>query len=132
MMHKKTLLAVWAGMFVLCAALGFVPEPEGALGAALTALSLLFFVPPLLLLRGGDAHTRLLVRWLSLASLAVSCLLLALSIRLSFAPEWVGQFLHVLLTILATPMICSGRWAMSLFGWACVLMLSLRKPANAP
>ena len=30
-MNKKLLYVLWSGLFILCAALGFLPEPEGAL-----------------------------------------------------------------------------------------------------
>ena len=38
-----------------------------------------------------------------------------------------GLVLHYVLTIVSSPMICSGHWAMSLFLWACLLMVSLSK-----
>ena len=29
-MKKKSLFALWGGLFLLCAGLGFIPEPAGA------------------------------------------------------------------------------------------------------
>ena len=37
-MSRKSLFILWAVLFGLCAALGFLPEPEGPLGTALTVL----------------------------------------------------------------------------------------------
>ena len=47
-MSKKLLCIFWAGLFILCAGLGFIPEPEGTVRILLTVLSLLFFLPPAL------------------------------------------------------------------------------------
>ena len=49
-MNQKILSALWGGLFIVCAGLGFIPEPEGSLQILLTVLSLLFFLPPALLL----------------------------------------------------------------------------------
>ena len=49
-MNKKLLYMLWAGLFVLCAGLGFIPEPEGPFKIALSIISLVFFVPPAWLL----------------------------------------------------------------------------------
>ena len=48
-MKKSFLLALWGGMFILCAGLGFVPDPTGAWRVLLTLLAVAFFVPPALL-----------------------------------------------------------------------------------
>ena len=45
-MKKSHLFALWGVLFVLCAALGFLPESSGWM----TAVSVLFFLPPALLL----------------------------------------------------------------------------------
>ena len=129
-MIKKWLYALWAGLFILCAALGFIPEPEGALALSLTAASLLFFFPPACLLyRAGkkqDPDTARLIRNLSALSLGLTLVLLILNFFIAFSSETVGQILHYVLTIVSSPMICSGHWAMSLFFWSCLLMASLR------
>ena len=44
-MNKKLVFALWGGLFILCAACGFIPEPAGIPALALTTLSLLFFFP---------------------------------------------------------------------------------------
>ena len=49
-MKKSTLYLLWAGLFIICAGLGFIPEPVGFPRFLLTALSIGFFVPPALLL----------------------------------------------------------------------------------
>ena len=126
-MKKSTLFTLWAVLFVLCAALGFVPAPEGALRAVLTAVSLLFFLPPALLLKNAGRETAALIRNLSFGSLLLTSLLLMANFLGAFGPEWLGDLLHGLLTVISSPMVCSGYWALSLFLWACLLMVSRKK-----
>ena len=127
-MKKNGLLLLWGGLFVLCAGLGFLPEPEGAAAALLTVLSVLFFVPPALLLyqadKDADTHTIVLIRNLSMLSLILTAVVLILNFLSATGGEFVGNVLHYLLVIVSAPMICSGYWALSLFLWACLLTVS--------
>lgn len=126
-MKTKTLYALWAASFILCAGLGFIPEPEGAAQALLTVLSLLFFLPPFLLLRVGNKDTAALVRNLSLLSLGMTAVLLVLNFLCAFRSEFLGELLHVVLTVVSAPMIASGCWVVSLFLWACLWLVSRKK-----
>lgn len=127
-MSKKLLCIFWAGLFILCAACGFIPEPAGIPGLALTTLSLLFFLPPACLLyRAGkdqDTDTVKLVRNLSALSLILTLVLLVCNFLSVIAGERMGLFLYYMLVIVSSPMICSGYWALSLFLWACLLVYS--------
>ncbi len=129
-MNQKPLYVLWGGLFILCAGLGFIPEPEGILRLLLTLLSLAFFVPGGLLLyraaQAGDRQGAKLIRNLSALSLGFTVVLLVLSFLTAFASDWVGSFLHAMLVIVSAPMICSGYWALSLFLWACLLTGSLK------
>ena len=131
-MTQKTLYSLWGVLFIICAGLGFIPEPQGAVAAVFTCLSVLFFLPPALLLwRAGqnrDRATQKLIRNLSLASLVLTLSLLVLNVVSAMGPEFLGNVLHGLLIILSCPMVCSGYWALSLFLWACLLMASLLNP----
>jgi hypothetical protein len=117
-------------LFIICAALGFIPVPSGVVQAVFTILSVLFFLPPVVLLyRAGKAGNRsaaLLIRNLSLASLGLTLLVLILSVVSAVQSEFLGNFLHGILVIISTPMICSGYWVLSLFLWACLLVYSLQ------
>ena len=129
---KKPLLAVlWAGLFIVCAGLGFIPEPEGTLRILLTGLSLLFFLPPALLLYDAcgkqDRATVQLIRNLAALSLGLTVVLLILNFLTVFSSEALGQIMHYVLIIVSCPMICSGHWAMSLFLWSCLLTASIRQ-----
>ena len=130
-MNKKFLYALWGSLFILCACCGFIQEPEGKLQLLLTTVSMLFFIPPALLLwdagKQRDLHTLKLVRNLSALSLGLTLVLLIVNFLMAMSSEFWGQVLHYILVIISSPMICSGHWAMSLFLWACLLIVSLQQ-----
>ncbi len=125
-MNQKVLFALWGVLYVLCAALGFIPEPEGALRVLLMLIALCFFVPPLLLSRCGDRTAVKLVRNLAALWLIFAAALLVANILSVGASVWAGNVLYCLLVIVASPMICSQYWVAVLFGWAYVLFDSIR------
>jgi len=126
-MKVKILYAFWAALFILCAGLGFIPEPAENLQILLTLVSLLFFLPPAILLYRADPMTAKLIRNLSALSLGTTLVLLVLNFLTVFSSEKTGQVLNHVLTIVSSPMVCSGHWALSLFLWACLLMASLKR-----
>ena len=125
-MNKKTLFALWGVLFILCAGLGFIPEPQGFLKGLMTALAVLFFLPPVWLLHRDDRETVLLIRNLSALSLGVTLVTLILNFVLAVSSETLGNILHYILVVVSAPMVASGYWVLSLFLWACVLMVSLK------
>ena len=130
-MNKKLLYAFWVGLFILCACCGFIQEPEGTAQLLLTTVSILFFLPPALLLwdagKQKDLHTLKLIRNLSALSLGMTLVLLVLNFLTAMQSEFLGQVLHYILVIVSSPMICSGHWALSLFLWACLLTASFKQ-----
>ena len=126
-MNKKVLFVLWGVLFLLCAGLGFLPEPEGFGKGLLTGVSVLFFLPPALLLYRTDAPTAQLIRNLSALSLGITMVTLILNFVLAVSSETLGNILHAVLTVVSAPMICSGYWVLSLFLWSCLLMVSLKK-----
>ena len=129
-MKSQFLYALWGALFILCAGLGVIPEPAGVLRVLLTGLSILFFLPPAVLVWKGwrekDRMALSLVRNLSIASLSLSVLLIIANFLTVFRSELLGDILHGVLVVVSSPMICSGHWAMSLFFWACLLISSAR------
>ena len=125
-MKKSTLFALWGGMFVLCAGLGFVPEPAGLVKWLLVMVSVGFFVPGWLLLRQAakdrDAHTIQLIRNLAAASLIATVVLLMLNFLTALASETLGTVLYYLLVIVSSPMVCAQYWVLSLFFWAYLMI----------
>ena len=128
-MKNKILYLIWGGLFILCALLGFIPEPEGFLSVVLLITALLFFVPGGLLLynayRNKDLSTMAVIRTLSLVSLITTLIFLVLNFLSVEAGEAAGDLLYGFLIIFSTPMVCSQNWLVSLFLWACLLMASI-------
>lgn len=128
-MKQHYLFALWGGLFALCAALGFIPEPAGALKVMMTLLSIAFFIPGALLLRlstqTGNRGIALLIRSLSIASLALTLVLIIANFLSALGSALLGNILYNILIIVSSPMVCSGYWALSLFLWACLMIASM-------
>ena len=125
MMEKRTLWIVWYVLFLICALLGFLPDPQGFWRVVLTLLGVGFFVPGGLLLKWAsdrrDLPTVRQVFWISVISLSATTVALILNYLSVLWSELVGTILYGLLVVVSTPMICTGWWIVSLFGWACLL-----------
>ena len=121
-MKKTVLFALWGGLFVISAALGLADNTKAGLW-----VSILFFLPPSLLLydagKVGDKSAVLLIRNLAALSLGLTLVLLILNVVFAVKSQAVGNFLHGILGVVSTPMLASGYWALSLFLWACLLMV---------
>jgi hypothetical protein len=126
-MSNTVLYALWGGLYALCAGLGFVAAPGPTLRLLMIALSLLHFVPPLLLNRKGDRRTLTLVRNLSGIWLVLCCVLLVGNFLSALASQWVGNLLHSLLTIVVSPLVAGDRWALVIFLWAYVFFDAVTK-----
>ncbi len=135
-MEKTIWKFVWGTMFALCACLGLIPEPEGAMSVLMMVLGALFFLPPAALLVQGwkekDTKTLNLLAWLSAASLALSFVLMVANFLCVLAPEWVGNLLYWTLAVVGTPIACLQNPYVSLLLWAILLFASLegRKEAK--
>ena len=129
-MKKCHLFALWGGLFALCAALGFIQNPSNALRVLMSILSVVFFIPGALLLhhsrQTGDMETAMLVRNFSAASLVLTSILLIANFLCVLAPVWLGNMLHSILIIVSSPMVCSGYWVLSLFFWACLMIVAIK------
>lgn len=120
-MNNKLLFLLWAALYAACGALGFVAEPGAAAGILMTMLSIIFFLPPLLLIRSGSRSAAELVRNLSVIWLVLTVLLIIGNIASVNDSVLVGNILHCLLVVISSPMICSRYWVIALFGWAYLL-----------
>lgn len=128
-MKNRVLYCIWGGLFILCALLGFIPEPEGFLKALMMITAAAFFVPgAVLLVRAYQAlalGTLRVIRVLSLISLSFTLVFLVLNFLSAEAGEAAGKLLYGFLVIFSAPMVCSQLWIGSLFLWACLLMASI-------
>lgn len=129
-MKRENLYPIWGMLFIICAGLGFIPAPEGGLKWLLVLFSLAFFAVPGMIVysarREKSRKDLQLVRNLSAASLVLTAVLLIVSILTAVRSEALGNFVHTLLVIISAPMIASGYWALSLFCWACLLLVSIQ------
>lgn len=125
-MREKILYVLWGCLYILCVGLGTLPEPEGLGKAVLVGISLLFFVPGVLLLadavKSGSKAGLLRVRVICLCSLVLTVVFLIASILTVNASAQVGKVLTELLMLVSAPMFCGQYWFLSLFLWSCLLI----------
>lgn len=121
-MSDKILYAIWGGLYILCAALGFIPSPEGAATNAMTLLSIAFFIPGAVLLYRGH---RKQVGIISAVSLGLTLVALVLNVWSVSMTETEGELVYTFLGLVSAPMYCARIWVLSLFLWACLLMGSI-------
>ena len=129
----KTLYILWSALFLLTAVLGLIfpsaENPAGRWALALTAA--VFFLPPWLILvrarrEGARFHIRLL-RWLCVASLALTAVMLCVNLRSAGLGNALGMALNAALTIVSAPMVCSNFFVLPIFLWGCLLADTFRK-----
>lgn len=127
-MNAKKLWLSWLYLYILCAVLGFIPQPTGFAYAVLMALAICFFVPGFLLVyraeRRSDVKTIQQVRLASIVALGVSVLLIVLNMASALLSKAWGDVLYAMLVIFASPLVCGQAWVLTLFGWACLLFYS--------
>lgn len=129
----KTLYMIWSALFALTAVLGFVfpavEDPTGRWALALTAA--VFFLPPwLILIRARQEKARfhiMLIRWLCIASLVLTAVLLCVNLRSAGLGSALGMALNAALTVVSAPMVCSNFFVLPIFLWGCLLADTFRK-----
>ena len=130
-MTKRMLYTIWGALFVLCAGLGFIPAPKGAAYWSMLLFSLVFFVPPTILLtkavKGGDRREVKRIFWICIASLVATVVTLALNFLSVDATEAAGIAVYYILIVVSSPMICGQIWVVSLFLWGCLLTASAQE-----
>ena len=124
-MSRKLLYLSWLAAYGVCGTLGLV-QPTGDLqSGAMTLCSILFFVPPGILLataiKHKDLKTMRRIRLICILCLSLTLVCLIANIAVFNASEAVGNLLMVVLNFLSVPMVCSQYYALSLFLWACML-----------
>ena len=130
-MKKTFLYWLWAFFYLLCAFISNVESPTSAQSLALTVLSLIFFIPPVILLvdayKQKDTRTLSLLRLLAILSLTLTAAALIANIAAVGASDTWGIVLHQVLIFASVPMVCSQHYVLSMFLWACLLFAALPK-----
>ena len=129
----KSLYRLWIGLFALTALLGlFFPGVENAAGRFFLGLiSVVFFLPPWAILararKAGNRHHLRLVRYLSIANLVLTLALICAGILSLPYGETVGNMIHVLMTVLCAPLVCSNYYVLPMVLWAMLFYGSFGK-----
>ena len=122
----KVLYILWAALFAVTAALGFVPPTDKSTEVMYQLLAGAFFLPPWMILlksRNEDAPKhRSLIKFLCFASLGGTMALMALNILSANWSDAVGTALNAALTVVSAPMVCGQGYFLGLFMWGCLLM----------
>lgn len=130
-MKKTVLYSIWGAMYVLCVGLAYIQNPPTASKVALVVISLLFFVPGIILLWDAfkirDRKGIMQIRIISAVSLGLTMIALVANLLSISAPQAIGDTLYDLLILVSAPMICGQYWIVSLFLWACLLSASFYK-----
>lgn len=128
-MKTKTLWLTWLYMFILCAVLGFIPQPTGFFKFLFVLIAVGFFVPGFVLLVKADHRDQIktirIVRNISIAALVLAMVLIILNFLSALMSEIWGTVFYYMLVVLASPMVCGQYWVLTLFGWACLMVYSI-------
>lgn len=127
-MRKFFLSFLWAVLYLVCGAVSCISVPEGFLSTLPVVLSILFFVPPAVMLhqafRENDKKTVRIIRNLSLIWLITAVIMIICNILSVTATELTGRILYYTMAVITAPMVSGGNWFISLFLWACLLITS--------
>lgn len=128
-MKTKTLWFTWLYMFILCAVLGFIPQPTGFFKFLFVLIAIGFFAPGFVLLVKADHRDQVktirIIRNISIAALVLAMVLIILNFSSALMSEIWGTVFYYMLVVLAAPMVCGQYWALTLFGWACLMVYSI-------
>ncbi len=134
-MKKKVLFCLWAILYGICTALGFLGEVQGVGRAFLVLAAVIFFLPPAALMEQGirEQDKKLLrtLRILAALSLMLTLVFTVANVAVAVGAESTNALLHICLVLVSTPMLCGQYWVLSLFLWACLLFVSFLKPKKA-
>lgn len=128
-MKKRLLYVSWAFLYVLCAGLGHITNPTNLQSTALTLLSLIFFIPGVVLfvdaLRCKDSPELKRLIFICSVSLGLTMVLLIGNVFSVFGSKLLGDVLFEFLILFSVPMLCSQHWILSMLLWACLLFAAL-------
>lgn len=129
-MTNQKIMMIWAFLYGACGALGFIPEPVGALSGLMIVLSVAFFVPPAVLVfrsvKNKDFVLLAKIRYISLIWLALTMAMIILNFLSVEASEAAGKVLYWMLILVSSPMVCSQMWVVPIFLWGCLLTVCLQ------
>ena len=133
-MKDRLLWLCWLYLFILTAALGFIPERNLLVTVLLSLACGAFFVPGGMLLyravkRGSRKQLNRIMLLSALSLVITTLLIIGNFLTVLSDSELLGRVMNAVLVVLSAPMQCEPFPAISLFLWACLLFscISYRK-----
>ena len=127
-MKQKLIYLLWLFLYIVCVGMGTISEAFLVLNIFQGLFGVLFFVPPVLLvlegLKKGQGKYLVQIRVISILSLLLTLVFMIANIASVYASEAVGNALNQLYILAAAPMHCLPYGFISIFLWACLLMLT--------
>lgn len=127
-MKQKLIYLLWLFLYIVCVGLGTIYADILVLQLFQGLFALLFFVPPVLLvlegLKEGQKKYLVQIRTISIISLALTLIFMIANIAAVYATESVGNTLNQIYILVAAPMHCLPYGFISIFLWACLVMLT--------
>lgn len=127
-MKQKLIYLLWLFLYIVCVGLGTIYADILVLHIFQGLFAALFFVPPVLLvlegLKDGQRKYLVQIRIISIVSLALTLIFMIANIAAVYASEAIGNTLNQIYILVAAPMHCLPYGFISIFLWACLLMLT--------
>ncbi len=126
-MKQKLIYLLWLFLYIICAGLGTLEEEILLLQLFQGLFAALFYVPPALLVVEGLKKRKYLIqlRVLSILSLVLTLgFMIAQIASAAYGSEAAGTTLNQLYILVAAPMHCLPYGFISIFLWACLLVLT--------
>ena len=120
---------VWIAMYILAVLLSLANHVQGAGLILMQIYSVVFFIPGAILAVGGlkarDLRQLKRLRIISALSLGLTLVLLVANFLSVGGSAQLGRILNSFLILVSAPMLICFNWAISLFLWACLLMVTI-------
>ena len=133
----KTLYWAWGILYALTGVLGIAfPQVENGAGLVLMRLlTVAFFLPPWMILlkarfSGEKLHVSL-IRNLSIVWLALSMVFFCAAIVSVGSTQAMGDTIHMVMSLLCAPLVCSGYYVLPMFLWATLLVYAVTPEKKA-
>ena len=127
-MKQKLIYLLWLFLYIICVGLGTIYADILALQIFQGVFAAMCFVPPVLLVLEGlkkDQKKYLVqIRVISIVSLVLTLIFMIANIAAVYASEAIGNTLNQIYILVAAPMHCLPYGFISIFLWACLLMLT--------
>ena len=129
-MKNSVVYSIWAVLYCICVGLGFAGDPEGAGKVLFILTGIISFMPPAYLAwkakKEKNTLTFQILLGISACVLILSTVLLMLNFVSVYFSAKTGLVFHVMLVMFSAPTACCQSFALGLFLWACVFVVSLK------